>query len=192
MTIDLLIRFSANAKTLDCFEALLELQDLTQDDEMLTVAFSLLDTEDQGQKTRQMAALDKLVSQLGAADVAELVRQKLPTLLQLNAADASKRWRFIQLATAHLNAMDNGNEFLLHQLLEMASSPTTLLDVKLKSINLLTAALMNSSSSFSVLPWDSGSDVHTVWDGPHLELRHRCQPPRHCCRMRRHGSARTP
>ena len=123
---------------------------------MLTVAFSLLDTEDQGQKTRQMAALDKLASQLGAADVAELVRQKLPTLLQLNAAGASKRWRFIQLATAHLNAMDNGNEFLLHQLLEMASSPTTLLDVKLKSINLLTAALMNSSSSFS---YNSGIGV---------------------------------
>jgi hypothetical protein len=33
------------------------------------------------------------------------------------------------------------------------------------------------------------SDVHTVWDRPHLKSRHHRQTPRHRCGTRRHGSA---
>lgn len=151
-TTDLLLRFNSNVKTLDCLEALLELKGFADcgncPNELLTVAFSLLETDDQGIKERQMAALEKLASRIhGAVDVTGLVRLKLPVLLQLNEGDTLKRWRFVQLAASHLNALDDGSEFLLEELLNAASSPHTTPEVKLKSINLVTAAVINSNSS---------------------------------------------
>ena len=148
--IDLLLQFNSNVKTLDCLEALLELKGGSSDspDELLTVAFSLLETDDQGLKERQLAALEELASRIpDAVDVTGLVRLKLPVLIQLNAGDAVKRWRFLLLAASHLNALDDGSEFLLEELLNAASSPQSTPEVKLKSINLVTAAVMNSNSS---------------------------------------------